>query len=192
LSFLVLKNFLTDGDDEVHVVDKEPETTKLMHSDFANTVYEMLSSDRLVVCYHQDHVDVAYEQEAIRQCVEQRFQAHFYPIEVPTDEEDEANYFQKLSSAMGVQASVKSSDKWKSIMKKRLKSTQVRVVFLFSNIADGNEALNVKMGKVIRSLKNDHSNFYALCIGRKDLAYLVHGNRTLSLLSIQRRNSFFL
>ena len=36
------------------------------------------------------------------------------------------------------------------------------------------------MAKTVRSLKNDHSNFYAICVGKKDLAYLVHGNHKLS------------
>jgi hypothetical protein len=39
------------------------------------------------------------------------------------------------------------------------------------------------MAKTIRSLKNDHSNFYAICVGKKDLAYLVHGTHKLSPLN---------
>ena len=182
LSFLVLKNFLTSKEnvDETH---EKPITSQTLTSSFANATYDTLSSDRLVVCYHQDHVDVAYEQEALKQKLQGSFQEHFYHVEVPSDESNEAEYFQKLSNAIDGQGSVKSSNKWKTQMKKRLNGTHARVVFLFTNIANGNEALNVKMAKAIRSLKTDHQNFYALCVGRKDLAYLVHGNRTLSPLN---------
>ncbi|CAA6819408.1 MAG: Unknown protein [uncultured Sulfurovum sp.] len=182
LSFIVLKNFLSSQEYDTPL-KKEVESSTVTSSDFANSVYEKLNSDRLVVCYHQDHVDVAHEQECVKQRMKARFKEHFYAVEVPSFESNEANYFQALVTSTGLRCHVKSANDWKNFMKDRLSQTEARVVFFFTNIANGNEELDVKMAQIIRNLKIDHKNFYALCVGRQNLAYLVHGNRTMSPLN---------
>jgi len=183
LSFLVLKNFLTSSQPQEYNEKSVDITPKKKDSPFSKRVFEALNSNRLVVCYSQDHSDIAQEQELLKSKAQQSFKENFYTIEVPSFVNDEATYFQTLTTSAGLRCTVNSANEWKISMKKRLNETKSRVLFFFTNIADGNEELDVKMAKIIRSLKSDHNNFYAICVGKKDLAYLVHGNHKLSPLN---------
>ena len=101
-----------------------------------------LNHNRLVVCYSQDHNDTAKEKELLKRKVKQHFKENFYSIEIPFFVNDESTYFQTLTASAGLRCSVKSANEWKTAMKNRLIETQNRVLFFFSNIADGNEELD--------------------------------------------------
>jgi hypothetical protein len=146
-------------------------------------VIDALNFNRLLVCYSQDNSDITKEKELLKKRSKQSFKEIFYNIEVRSFVNVEASYFQTLTTSAGLQCKVKSANEWKISMKERLTKTSNRVLFFFTNIADGNEELDSKMAKIIRSLKNAHSNFYAICEGKKDLAYLVHGTHKLSPLN---------
>jgi len=184
-SYIALKKFLTTDDVALEIEDNRsvtlPKTVEV--TPFVKEVFEATEHNRLVVCYSQDHNDIAKENELLKQYAQLKFKRHLYVMDVPSFEDREENYFQELMTSAGLRCKIDSANVWKKSMKSILTSTDSQVLFFFSNITEGDEELNSKMARIIRSLKNDHNNFYAICVGREDLAYLVHGNQKLSPLN---------
>jgi len=184
-SYIALKKFLTTDDTALEIGDNRsatlPQTVEV--TPFVKEVFEAIEHNRLVVCYSQDHNEIAKENELLKQYAQLKFKHHLYAMDVPSFEDREENYFQGLMTSAGLRCKIDAANAWKKSMKSILTSTDSQVLFFFSNITEGDEELNSKMARIIRSLKNDHNNFYAICIGREDLAYLVHGKQKLSPLN---------
>jgi len=172
LSFLVLKSFLTT---ENSLTEHNIENVEVKKTPFIQEVTEALNFNHLAVCYSQEHIAIAQEKEILEAKLKESFNT-FYRVDVPSFENNEAKYFQGLATSSGLKYTIKSANDWKSMMKTILLETTNRVMFLFSDIADGDKKLDLKMAKKIRSLKNSHFNFYAVCIGGKDLAELVYSS----------------
>ena len=190
-SYIVLKKFLT----QYSTPKLEDGNSVTIHqtledSSFVKEVFEAIEYNRLVVCYSQDYNDIAKENELLKQNAQVKFKHHFYAIDVPSFEDREEEYFQGLMTSAGLRCKIDSANAWKKSMKAILTSTDSQILFFFSNITEGNEELNIKMARIIRSLKNNHSNFHAICVGREDLAYLVHGKQKLSPLNTAKEIFF--
>jgi hypothetical protein len=159
LSFLVFKNFLTSSESQ-EPKQKSVDTilSKTKDSPFTKKVFDALNFNRLVVCYSQDHSDITKEKELLKKRAKQSFKENFYNIEVPSFVNDEASYFQTLTSSAGLQCTVKSANEWKISMKKRLTKTSNRVLFFFTNIAD----------KIVQELNNlkDDATLLCECLGK--------------------------
>jgi len=183
LTFIVFKNFLIQNVPSMpnNISDSIKPTRD--SSPFVNSVYQILNTNRLVVCYSQDFNDIAKEYKLLKGYMKYKFNNHFYNITIPSFIDDEKKYFQALIDSAGMNVEVESANDWKRVMENILKNSDSRVLFIFSNIDNGNDKLNTLMARIIRSLRDEHSNFYAICIGRKKLAYLVYGENRLSPLN---------
>jgi len=189
LSFLVLKNFLCNSE-TLSNIHTSSYYTELVATPFTKKVLTTLESERLIVCYTQDYNHITKEQKILEAMAKKQFKKNFYKVEVPSFQSDEAKYFQYLMTSAGLKYKVNSANEWKIGMKKRLSQNKDRVLFLFKDIANGDIKLDKKMARIIRSLQRDYNNFYAICLGGKDLAYLVHGNDILSPLNIAKEIFF--
>ena len=184
ISFLVLKDFLNPNSSQKETKPKAPTTqTVVEKSPFVEEVFEAIEFNRLVVCYSQDYNDIAKENELLKEYARYRFKDHFYTIDIPSFENDERRYFQSLVNSAGLRDVVNSANDWKTVMKSLLEDTKRPVMFFICDIADGNEELNTQMARIIRLLKDEYRNFHAICVGRKALAFLVHGAHKLSPLN---------
>lgn len=157
---------------------------------FVTKVFDTLSKNRLVVLFSQDFTNITQNQNALKLKSEETFKEGFYHFSVPSFSDDASHYFKTLAKSCGLSESVESPNDWKVAMQKKLASGSSRVLLFVTDIENGNLAFDKQFSQIIRSLVSEFHNFSALFIGKKDLAYLVYGESSLSPLNTAKELFF--
>ncbi len=151
--------------------------------DFIEEVLGSVYSDRLVVIFSQEFTPIDRYMIELREIIQQRFKDACYMISIPPYLDDEEEYFRRISKEIDTAKSIKRVSDWDSAIREQLNRSIKPVILFVTNIENGDSKLNRKFATILRNLKDEFPNFYAICIGRKDLAKLVYGEGHLSPLN---------
>ncbi len=157
---------------------------------FVTEVFDTLNDNRLVVLFSQDFTDITQNQNALKLKAKERFNEGFYHFSVPAFLDDAEVYFKTLATSCGLCESIENPNDWKVAMQSKLASSPSRVMLFITDIENGNIAFDKQFSQIIRSLVSEFHNFSALFIGKKDLAYLVYGESSLSPLNTAKELFF--
>ena len=185
ISFLVFKNFILK--DEIQTsTNKYNKTTpsqEAQNSPFVKEVFKTLSNTKpsLMVLYYQEFTYIAKEKGYLKEFAHYKFKNNIYEISTPSAK-DKKTYFSYLAKVCAMPNTVDSDYKWRDALGTKLKSKEP-FLLLISEIDEGEKELNKLLGNAIRALQTDYSNLCVIFIGRKKLAYMVHGENELSPLN---------
>ena len=157
---------------------------------FVTEVFDTLNANRLVVLFSQDFTDIHQNQEALKLKSQEKFKNNFYHFSVPPFLDDSSEYFRTLAKSCELAKSIDNPHSWKVAMQERLKNNPSRVMLFITDIENGNVELDKQFALMVRSLVAEFHNLSALFIGKKDLAYLVYGQSTLSPLNTAKELFF--
>ena len=157
---------------------------------FVTEVFDTLSNNRLVVLFSQDFTDITKNQNELKAKSEEKFKDGFYHFSVPSFLDDNKEYFRTLAKSCALNESIETPHAWKVAMQSKLKLEPKRVMLFISDIENGNIEFDKQFAQIVRSLVAEFSNFSALFIGKKDLAYLVYGESSLSPLNTAKELFF--
>ena len=151
-------------------------------SDFVKEVFgSLLTFKPLMVLYYQDFMSIVQEKCYIKEQAFEIFGEHMYEIDIPSAKDDKT-YFYYLAKACGMSLKIDSADGWRDALKVKLEDKS-RLLLLISEVDNGEKELNKLLGNAIRALQTSFPNLFVLFIGRKKLAYMVHGENELSTLN---------
>jgi len=185
ISYLIFKDFVQDkrlprftGKSEIpNLLEEEVKNSPFVKEVFAS----LLTQKPLMVLYYQKFTRIVKEKRSLKQQAYHTFNENVFELEIPTFQE-ESTYFGYLAEACKLSGRVDSSVRWKDALKQKLENGE-RLLLLISEIDNGNRELNTLLSNDIRALQTNHENLFVLFIGRKKLAYLVHGENELSPLN---------
>ena len=185
LVYLSFCSFLLD--DETPPPPKPP--CEEENNAFTEQVFSgLLVGNSLMVLYHQDFTPIVTPKGCIEQRGREIFKEGYCHIDISFIK-NEAEYFKTIAKGCGLSAKIDSASNYRKAMQEKLTKAQ-RVLLYIPNIDDGETRFNKIFADIIRSLKDSHNNLYVITIGRKKLAYLVHGENELSPLH-QAKEIFF-
>lgn len=184
MSFLVFQEFmLKDG---VQEIEKESENVALSQeakaSPFIKEVFDSLFTIKpLMVLYYQEFTTITKEKNYLKEQAFHTFKNNMYEIVIPSYKDEKA-YFSYLAKVCGMSNLIDSADQWRDAFDARLKNKE-RFLLLVSEVDEGERELNKLFANAIRALQTSYANLFVLFIGRKKLAYMVHGENELSPLN---------
>jgi len=162
---------------------------KIESENFIQEVIYQLERERLLVLFSQEFTPIESYLNRIKGLLSTKFNHNFYPISVPLYVEDEEEYFTSIAEDCGFAMTKKIND-WNRDMRKRLKSSSEPLLLFVEDIEDGNEELDKRFATSLRNLKNRFNHFHLICVGKKGLANLVHGEGHLSPLNSSKELFF--
>lgn len=165
-------------------------SAKASKSLFVTEVFDTLNANRLVVLFSQDFTDINHNQNILKSKSEAKFKENFYHFSVPVFLDKKEEYFQILAKSCGLSETIDNPHSWKVAMQKKLKGNSKRVMLFITDIENGNIEFDKQFAIMVRSLVSDFHNLSALFIGKKDLAYLVYGESSLSPLNTAKELFF--
>lgn len=157
---------------------------------FVSQVFDTLNDNRLVVLFSQDFTNITQNQERLKVTFQEKFKDGFFHFSVPSFLDERSEYFKILAKSCALSEQINSPHAWKVAMQERLKASSARVMLFITDIENGNIEFDKQFAQIIRSLVSEFHNFSALFIGKKDLAYLVYGESSLSPLNIAKELFF--
>jgi hypothetical protein len=163
---------------------------KVLKSVFATEVFDTLNANRLVVLFSQDFTDINHNQEILKNKSEEKFKENFYHFCVPQFLDDSREYFKILAKSCGLSETIDNPHSWKVAMQSKLKGNSKKVMLFITDIENGNIEFDKQFALMVRSLVSEFHNLSALFIGKKDLAYLVYGESSLSPLNTAKELFF--
>ncbi len=181
-----------DSDDLSYVVFRSLilDSFEVNDETFVSDVIDGVDAQNIVVLFSQDYTDIGFHQGQVREVIEKKFCDDFYHFSVPFNGCSKEEYFEELSKNCGISADVLSPHRWKKEMQSKLKDSS-RFLLFVTDLEDGNSEYNRNFAEILRSFKSDYPNiFYAIVIGRKELANLVHGDGDLSPLNTAKELFF--
>ncbi len=149
--------------------------------DFTKEVLSALTHKQVVVLYHQEFTPIVKYRESIAKTLSSKFTNNFFEFSIPPFVDSESTYIKPIAQNCNLKA--ETLGEWYIAIRDRLSSSGEPLVLFIYNIEDGNRELDRKFTTLIRNLKNEFSNFHALFIGQKALAWLVWGAGELSPLN---------
>jgi len=150
--------------------------------EFVKEVIYELDRERLLVLFSQDFTPIDSYLNQIKELLSTKFNQNFYQISVPSYVEDEEEYFTSIAEDCGFLTTTKING-WNREIRNRLKSSFEPMILFVEDIEDGNEELDKRFATSLRNLKNKFNHFHLICVGKKGLANLVHGEGHLSPLN---------
>jgi len=159
-----------------------PKLIKIENNNFVQDVISSLERERLLVLFSQDFTPIDSYLNQIKELLSTKFNKNFYQISVPSYVEDEEEYFTSIAEDCGFLTTTKING-WNREIRNRLKSSSKPLLLFVEDIEDGNEELDKRFATSLRNLKNKFNHFHLICVGKKGLANLVHGEGHLSPLN---------
>jgi len=156
---------------------------KKQNRDFVKEVIDELDRERLLVLFSQDFTSIDSYLEEIKRLLLEKFNQQLYKVSVPSYLEDEEEYFSCIAKDSGLSYQSKKANDWYRAMREKLRGNTEPILLLVTDLEDGNEQLDRKLATRLRSLKEEFTHFYTICVGRKALAKLVYGEAYLSPLN---------
>jgi hypothetical protein len=167
-----------------------PAKREAKNSLFVTEVFDTLNENRLVVLFSQDFTNITDNQNALKAQSKEKFKEGFCHFSVPSFMDDSQEYFKSLATSCGIESTVDNPHSWKVAMQEKLKSSPKRVMLFITDLENGNKELDKQFSLMVRSLVSEYRNFSALFIGKKELAYLVYGESSLSPLNTAKELFF--
>jgi len=167
-----------------------PAKVKASKSLFVTEVFDTLNHNRLVVLFSQDFTNITENQNRLKATSQEKFKEGFYHFSVPSFMDDSQAYFKALAKSCGLAETIDNPNAWKVAMQEKLKSSPKRVMLFITDLENGIIELNKQFALLVRSLVSEYHNFSALFIGKKELAYLVYGESSLSPLNTAKELFF--
>jgi len=157
---------------------------------FIEEALSALDSNRLVVLFSQDFIDITHHQNSLKSKMIEKFREGFAHFSVPAFLEDSQEYFKILAKSCCLSETIDNPHSWKVAMQSKLQDTPQQRVLFITDIEEGNIVLDKQLALIVRSLVSEFSNFLALFIGKKGLASLVYGESSLSPLNTAKELFF--
>jgi len=178
-----------------HILDKydfpskvtKPKASKSL---FVTEVFDTLNHNRLVVLFSQDFTNITENQNRLKATSQEKFKEGFYHFSVPSFMNESEAYFKALAKSCGLDETIDNPNAWKVAMQEKLKGSPKRVMLFITDLENGSIELDKQFALLVRSMVSEYRNFSALFIGKKELAYLVYGESSLSPLNTAKELFF--